>query len=130
MTGNAIVGVPIGGTHGASIRPYVVGGVGLIRTNVQDAAALFDVNTKNDFGFDVGGGVMGFFSTNVGLRGDVRYFRGFSGTSDNIAGLSSATSTSGAAHSACRSSSDRDAGPDGTSMPAGGPAYISNPTPG
>ena len=86
LTGNLIVGVPVGG-HGAQIRPYAVGGVGLIRTNVQDAAGLFDVNTKNDFGFDVGAGVMGFFTQNVGLRGDVRYFRGFRGTSDNTTGL-------------------------------------------
>ena len=31
LTGNVIVGAPIGG-HGGSIRPYLVGGVGLIRT--------------------------------------------------------------------------------------------------
>ncbi len=86
LTGNIIVGAPVGG-HGGSVRPYVVGGVGLIRSNVQDAAGLFDVTTKNDFGFDVGGGVMGFFAQNVGLRGDVRYFRGFRGSSDNATGL-------------------------------------------
>jgi opacity protein-like surface antigen len=86
LTGNLIVGVPIGG-HGGSIRPYAVGGVGLIRSNVADAAGLFDVTTKNDFGFDVGAGVMGFFAQNIGLRGDVRYFRGFRGTSDNATGL-------------------------------------------
>ena len=61
----------------------MVGGVGLIRTNVDDIGSVFDVNTKNDFGLDVGGGVMGFFSKNVGLRGDIRYFRGFRGTSDS-----------------------------------------------
>jgi opacity protein-like surface antigen len=87
LTANAILGIPIGGQRGGSVRPYVVGGVGLIRTNVQDAAGLFSVNTKNDFGFDVGGGVMGFFTSNVGLRGDVRYFRGFNGSSDNVTGL-------------------------------------------
>jgi opacity protein-like surface antigen len=86
LTGNVIVGVPVGG-HGPSIRPYAVGGVGLLRSNVSDAAGLFSVNSKNDFGFDVGAGVMGFFSQNVGLRGDVRYFRGFSGSSDNVTGL-------------------------------------------
>jgi opacity protein-like surface antigen len=87
LTGNAIIGIPIGGQHGGSVRPYVVGGVGLIRSNVQDAGQLFDVNTKNDFGFDVGAGIMGFFTTNIGLRGDVRYFRSFSGSEDNIAGI-------------------------------------------
>ena len=48
---------------------------GCIRTNVEDVDDFFDVDTKNDFGLDVGGGVMGFFTDNVGLRGDVRYFR-------------------------------------------------------
>ncbi|HTL44977.1 MAG TPA: outer membrane beta-barrel protein [Vicinamibacterales bacterium] len=87
LTGNVIVGAPLGG-HGGSIRPYAVGGVGLIRTNVQDAAGFFqDVTSKNDFGFDIGAGVMGYFAQNVGIRGDVRYFRSFNGSSDNVTGL-------------------------------------------
>jgi len=85
MMGNLIVGIPVGG-HGGSIRPYAVGGVGLIRTNVQDAGEVFDVRSKNDFGFNVGGGVMGFFAQNIGLRGDIRYFRSFEG-GDNLTGL-------------------------------------------
>ena len=87
LTGNAIVAIPIGGQRGGSVRPYLVGGVGLIRTNVQDASEFFDVSTKNDFGFDVGGGVMGFFNSNVGIHGDVRYFRTFSGSDENVTGL-------------------------------------------
>src|SRR4029079_12303863 len=86
LTGNIIVGIPIGG-HGGSIRPYVVGGVGLLRTNVQDVRGVFDIKHKNDFGLDVGGGVMGFFAQNVGVRGDFRYFRGFQGSSDNTVGV-------------------------------------------
>jgi opacity protein-like surface antigen len=82
LTGNLVVG-----GHAGSIRPYAVGGVGLLRTNVQDVAQVFSVSSKNDFGMDVGGGVMGFFSKNVGIRGDVRYFRGFRGSSDNATGL-------------------------------------------
>ena len=84
LMGNLVIGSNKGG-----VRPYVVGGVGLIRTNVDDIGNLFDVSTKNDFGLDVGGGVMGFFSNNVGIRGDIRYFRGFRGTSDsdNVTGL-------------------------------------------
>lgn len=74
LTGNVIVGIPIGG-YGASIRPYAVGGVGLVRTNLQDASDFFGKVGTNDFGFDVGAGVMGFFTQNVGIRGDVRYFR-------------------------------------------------------
>jgi opacity protein-like surface antigen len=85
---NAIIAIPIGGSSGPGVRPYVVGGVGLIRTNVDDAGDLFDVTTKNDFGFDVGGGIMGFFTDNVGIRGDVRYFRTFTGADeDSLTGL-------------------------------------------
>jgi opacity protein-like surface antigen len=87
LTGNVIVGAPIGG-HGGSIRPYVVGGVGLIRSHVQDLPGVFDAESKNDFGFDLGGGVMGFFAQNIGLRGDFRYFRSFRGSnSDTVTGL-------------------------------------------
>jgi len=87
LTANAIIGIPIGGQSGAGIRPYVVGGVGLIRSNLGDAGDFFDVQSKNDFGFDVGGGVMGFFNSNVGIRGDIRYFRTFSGSDENVTGL-------------------------------------------
>jgi opacity protein-like surface antigen len=86
LMGNVIVGAPIGG-HGGSVRPYGVVGVGLLRTKLQDIGQTFDVASKNDFGLDVGGGVMGFFSQNVGLRGDVRYFRGFRGSSTTATGL-------------------------------------------
>src|SRR5258706_2209398 len=54
LTGNLVIG-----GHSGSVRPYVVGGVGLIRTNVQDFGQLFDAKSKNDFGMDLGGGVMG-----------------------------------------------------------------------
>jgi opacity protein-like surface antigen len=86
LMGNVIVGAPIGG-HGGSIRPYGVIGVGLVRTHVQDFKQEFTINTKNDFGLDVGGGVMGFFTQNIGVRGDLRYFRGFRGSSDTVTGL-------------------------------------------
>ena len=67
---NLIVGIPIGGTRGAGLRPYVTGGVGLIRTKLGPS-------DSNDAGFDLGGGVMGYFSDHVGLRGDVRFMRNF-----------------------------------------------------
>lgn len=71
---NAIVGAPIGGQSGAGIRPYAVGGVGLFREKIDDVGQLFDVD-DNSFGVNIGGGVAGFFTDNVGLRGDIRYFR-------------------------------------------------------
>lgn len=76
IMGNILIGVPIGGQSGAGVRPYLAAGAGLLQTRVQDADALFEVD-NNDFGINVGGGVMGFATDNVGFRGDVRYFRGF-----------------------------------------------------
>ena len=87
LMGNIIVGIPIGGTTGGGVRPFVTGGVGLIRTQI-DGGGLFNVSSTvsdNEFGFNFGGGVMGFFGQHFGLRGDVRYMRVFTG--DPINGL-------------------------------------------
>ena len=84
LMGNLVIG-----SNAGAVRPYAVAGVGLLRTKLQDFNETFDVSSKNDFGLDIGGGVMGFFSNNVGIRGDIRYFRGFQGTddSDNLTGI-------------------------------------------
>lgn len=74
LMANVVLGAPAGGQAGRGIRPYASGGVGVIKHRIGDAGDLFDVNSTN-WGFNVGGGVSGFFSDNVGIRGDVRYFR-------------------------------------------------------
>jgi len=80
---NAVVGAPFGGQHGPGIRPYAVGGIGLLRQRVTSANAFFDDVSRNDMGFDLGGGVVGFFSDKAGIRGDLRYFRKLKGGSDS-----------------------------------------------
>ena len=82
LMANLTLGAPIGGQSGGGIRPYASGGVGIIRSNIGDAEDLFDVYSTN-WGFNVGAGVAGFFTDNIGLRGDVRYFRSFSDTEDS-----------------------------------------------
>ena len=87
LMGNLIVGVPIGGTRGAGIRPFVSGGVGLIRTQIDGGtfARSFDVSSSNNmFGWNLGGGVMGYFNDHVGLRGDVKYLRSFEDTNTGV----------------------------------------------
>jgi opacity protein-like surface antigen len=74
MMVNAIVGIPVGGQTGPGLRPYVAGGVGLVRSSISPTVIFTDLDSS-DFGINVGGGVTGFFSDNVGIRGDVRYFR-------------------------------------------------------
>ena|SRR5712691_127542 len=85
VMGNLIVGVPVGGTRGAGVRPYGTIGVGLIRTQVTGTPGLFGVPKidSNEFGLDAGAGVMGFFGDHVGLRGDIRYFRNLQGNTIN-----------------------------------------------
>jgi hypothetical protein len=82
VMGNILVGIPIGGQTGGGVRPYFAGGAGLLKTRVEDADAVFEVD-NNDFGINLGGGVMGFMTDNVGFRGDLRYFRAFGEDNDN-----------------------------------------------
>ena len=74
LMANLKVGAPFGGQTGGGIRPYASGGLGLIKSRIDDPDDLFELNST-DWGFNVGGGVTGFFNDNFGLQGDVRYFR-------------------------------------------------------
>ena len=82
VMGNLVVGIPIGGTTGGGIRPYLSGGAGLMRSNIA-FDDLFDDLSTNDLAINVGGGLHVFFSDNIGLRGDVRYFRGLQQQDDD-----------------------------------------------
>jgi hypothetical protein len=57
-----------------NLRLYAAAGAGLMKTRLADPGRLFSIDS-NDFGINVGGGIMGFFGEHVGLRADVRYFR-------------------------------------------------------
>jgi opacity protein-like surface antigen len=74
---NVIAGVPVGGTHGAGVRPYATAGVGLLRTQIDGGTIARVSSSNNMFGWNAGAGVMGFFADHIGARGDVRYMRGF-----------------------------------------------------
>ena len=74
---NAMVGAPVGGTTGGGFRPYFSGGVGLLQSSISAADELFEVD-NSEFGFNLGGGAMGFMTDHVGFRGDVRYYRALS----------------------------------------------------
>lgn len=74
VMGNVIIAIPVGGTSGKSVRPYVVGGIGLFRTTAK-GDDFFDPITTQDFAYNLGGGVMAFFTDAVGIRLDLRYFQ-------------------------------------------------------
>ncbi len=82
VMGNVVLGIPIGGTTGGGVRPYISGGAGLMRANIA-FDDLFDDLSTNDLAINVGGGLHVFFSDNLGLRGDLRYFRGLEQQDDD-----------------------------------------------
>jgi hypothetical protein len=55
------------------LRPFVSGGVGLLRASATDALELFPVSASL-LGYNIGGGAVGFLNDRVGLRFDLRYF--------------------------------------------------------
>jgi opacity protein-like surface antigen len=70
---NVIVSAPI-----PVVRPYVAGGVGLIKSRFEPTvgSVLSLDSSNNSFGWDLGGGVI-IGSSHIGVRGDVRYFHTF-----------------------------------------------------
>lgn len=76
LTGSVIAAVPQSIT-GYSLRPYIVGGVGLMRANSRDVveSATFDSNL---LALNLGGGAIGMVSNRTGLRFEVRQYRNLS----------------------------------------------------
>jgi opacity protein-like surface antigen len=70
LMANLLISAP----PGTGLRPFLSGGVGMIRANVTSEGVFNDLST-NDLGVNVGAGINGQFTDNVGIRGDVRYFR-------------------------------------------------------
>jgi hypothetical protein len=76
FSGNTLIGPTIG-----PVKPYFGLGAGNLNLNVTSlkSVALPTVAniSSNYFTFNVGGGVMGFFGSHFGVRGDLRYYRAF-----------------------------------------------------
>ena len=70
LMGNVLISAP----PGTGLRPYLSTGLGLIRAAITSEGLFNDLST-NDLGVNIGGGINGQFTDNVGIRGDVRYFR-------------------------------------------------------
>jgi Outer membrane protein beta-barrel domain len=75
-TGNLIIGIPFGGQKGFGVRPYGLVGAGLLTSKSDFGAGVAEID-ENNVTWSAGGGVLIFFGTRAGIRGDVRYFRTF-----------------------------------------------------
>jgi hypothetical protein len=88
VSGNLLVGPTIG-----RVKPYGAAGVGNLNLNVTRLSSLVipspESISSNYLTVNVGGGVMGFFTTHFGVRADLRYYRayGFKLTDLQTAGL-------------------------------------------
>src|SRR5262245_4911465 len=71
LMGNLLISAP----PGTGIRPYASGGLGLMRAHASVDSGVFNDLSTNDLGINIGGGINGQFNDNVGIRGDIRYFR-------------------------------------------------------
>ena len=72
--GNVLIGVPFGGQSGFGIRPYALAGLGVVQSEIDATGGILGLD-ETKAAWDFGGGVMFFFGTHVGLRGDLRYIR-------------------------------------------------------
>jgi hypothetical protein len=76
ISGGPLIGPTIG-----RVKPYVALGAGNLNLNVTSIASIVVPNpesiSNNYFTFNAGGGVMGFFTDHLGVRGDLRYYRAF-----------------------------------------------------
>ncbi len=89
LTGSVILAVPLSITR-ESLRPYLVGGLGLLQARSKHAAGLFPID-ENLLGVNIGAGAIGMVGPRTGLRFDVRYLKAASGADGPFArpGLSS-----------------------------------------
>ena len=74
--GNLVIGVPFGGQKGFGVRPYALVGAGVIQPNGEAFANALSFDDSK-IAWDFGGGVMVFFTSHTGIRGDLRYLRTF-----------------------------------------------------
>ena len=72
-TANVIVALPRRWTR-YTLRPYVLGGGGMMRVRSEDRVGLLEVDRTLP-AMNVGGGATGFLTDRVGLNWELRYFR-------------------------------------------------------
>jgi hypothetical protein len=78
VMGNVVLTTPRRWTE-YSLRPFVSGGVGVLRATQTQATEALPVHVGMA-GFDVGGGAIGFLSARTGIRFDLRYYSTLHGT--------------------------------------------------
>jgi hypothetical protein len=81
LTGNVVVAVPRRLTE-YGLRPYAVGGLGMMRVRIDELTTLSAESTLAVI--DVGGGVTGFLTDRIGLNWDFRRFFSVAGDDQEL----------------------------------------------
>ena len=80
LMGNVVLTTPRSWNE-YGLRPFVSGGIGLLHASAMDALELQPVDA-NLWGYNLGGGAVGFLTDRTGLRFDLRYFSNLQPTDD------------------------------------------------
>ena len=86
LSGSVIVAVPLSVTD-YSLRPYLVGGMGLMHSGIMYRGGVLDSVNDNSLGLNVGAGAIGFLTLRTGLRFELRHFRTFERETNEASGI-------------------------------------------
>jgi hypothetical protein len=82
LSGNVVIAAPRRLTE-YTLRPYFVGGAGLMRVHIDDVLSALPVSSVLP-AFDVGGGVMGFLTNRVGVCWEIRRFQSLTRDTEQV----------------------------------------------
>jgi hypothetical protein len=85
LTGNLVLSLPPTVTAGG-LRPYAVFGAGLVHAQADDLLDTFQVRRTVPV-VNIGGGAIGLFTNNVGVRFDLRYLRSLTTDDGSLANV-------------------------------------------
>jgi opacity protein-like surface antigen len=81
--GSVIAAVPLSVSR-ESLRPYIAGGLGLVRVHMEDKFQLTEDDSS--LGLQFGGGALGFITGRTGMRFDLRHIRSLARATDPATG--------------------------------------------
>lgn len=82
VMGNVVLSLPLGGSRDAGFQPYVLAGIGSIRTRLRSESDVFDDIVSDDTGYNFGAGAYFLAGSHFGLRADARYTRALEAIDD------------------------------------------------
>ncbi len=83
VDGSIIVAAPLSVTR-ESLRPYLIGGLGLMQARSDDAKSIFPID-QDFLGVNLGGGAIGLLTPRTGVRFELRHFKAASGADGPLA---------------------------------------------